>query len=173
MSRLAILLLLLPALACSDEPAAPAASVPDTPEFTAGSGVSGERLGQATFDIGKVKRINDAYNWEVELEAKTGLEIAVRRFTYAPGSNTGWHKHPGPVFIQVVSGTVTFYEAPNCTPITVTAGQGYLDLGEHAHIGRNEGTGTAQDVTVLFGPPDILPDSFREDVSPAPCQLPN
>jgi hypothetical protein len=172
MPRLSIMLLLLTALACSDEPAAPAVSVPHTPEFTMGSGVSGERLGQATFDIGKVKRITG--DWEVELEAKTGLEIAVRRFTYLPNSNTGWHKHPGPVFIQVVSGTVTFYEAPDCQPITVAAGQGYVDLGEHAHIGRNEsGTVTAQDVTVLFGPPDILPDNFREDVSPAPCQLPN
>ena len=174
MSRLPIMLLLLPALACSDEPAAPAASLPHTPEFTAGSGVIGDRLGQATFDIGKVKRINDVYNWEVELQAKTGLEIAVRKFTYPPGSHTGWHKHPGPVFIQVTSGTVTFYEAPDCTPITVAAGQGYVDLGEHGHIGRNESaTVTAQDVTVLFGPPDILPDNFREDVTPAPCQLPN
>jgi hypothetical protein len=174
MYRLPILLLLLAALGCSDEPAAPAASVPQTPEFTPGSGVSGDRLGQATFDVGKVKRVNDVYNWEVELEAKAGLEIAVRKFTYPPGSHTGWHKHPGPVFIQVVSGTVTFYEAPDCTPITVTSGgQGYLDLGEHAHIGRNEsGTVTAQDVTVLFGPPDIHPDNFREDVSPAPCELP-
>ena len=34
MSRLPVLLLLLPALGCSSEPAAPAASVPFTPQFT-------------------------------------------------------------------------------------------------------------------------------------------
>jgi quercetin dioxygenase-like cupin family protein len=25
-----------------------------------------------------------------------------------PGGHSGWHSHPGPVFIQVVSGTMTF-----------------------------------------------------------------
>lgn len=172
MSRLPVLLLLLPAIGCSDEPAAPAASVPTTPEFTIGSGVTGERLGQATFNIDKVMRIFGG--WHVELKAKDGLDIAVRRFSYAPGSYTGWHQHPGPVFIQVVKGTVTFYEAddPNCTPIVVDSGQAYLDLGEHGHIGRNETDLPAQDVTVLFGPPGIPPDSLRLDLSPAPGNCP-
>ena len=173
MSRLAIfLLLLLPAIGCSDESAAPATG-PLTPQFTLGSGVTGERLAQSTFDIRKVKRINKDYNWHVELKAKPALDIAVRRFTYAPGSQTGWHRHPGPVFIQVVAGTVTFYEAPDCRQIEVEAGESYLDLGEHAHIGRNETDEVAQDVTVLFGPPGINPDALREDVSPAPCELPD
>jgi quercetin dioxygenase-like cupin family protein len=168
------MLLLLTALACSDEPAA--VSVPLTPEFTLGSGVVAERLAQATFNIDKkIKRINhDFDNWQVELKAKPALDIAVRRFTYPPGSHTGWHRHPGPVLIQLVQGTVTFYEAPDCKKIEVSAGDSYVDLGEHAHIGRNESeTVTAQDVTVLFGPPEIDPDAFRIDVTPAPCQLPN
>ena len=171
MSRLHALLLLLPAIGCSSEPAAPAASVPLTPQFTVGSGVTRTDLGQATFDIKKVKRSTG--DWEVELEAKPDLGIAVRRFTYAPGSFTGWHRHPGPVFIQVVQGTVTFYEAdaPNCAPIVVHSGEAYLDLGEHAHIGRNETDQLARDVTVLFGPPGIAPADFRIDV-PAPGNCP-
>lgn len=169
MSRLPILLL-LPVIGCSEEPAA--VSLPLAPDFTVGTGVTAERLAQATFDIRKVKRINKDYDWHVELKAKPALDIAVRRFTYAAGSQTGWHTHPGPVFIQVVSGTVTFYEAPACTPIRVEAGESYLDLGEHPHIGRNETDDVAQDVTVLFGPPGINPDALREDVSPAPCELP-
>ena len=175
MSRLPVLLLLFPAIGCSGEPAAPAVSVPLAPQFTLGSGVTGERLGQATFDIDKVMRITG--DWHVELKAKDGLDIAVRRFSYTPNSHTGWHRHPGPVFIQVVQGEVTFYMAddPDCTPIRVGAGHSYLDLGEHAHIGRNESDDTpAQDVTVLFGPPGIAPDAFRIDVpDPGNCQFPN
>lgn len=172
MSRLPVLLLLLSAVGCSSEPAAPAVSVPFTPQFTVGSGVTRTDLGQSTFDVKKVKRITD--KWHVELKAKDGLDIAVRTFSYEPGSFTGWHRHPGPVFIQVVKGTVNFYEAddPTCTAIVVDSGEAYLDLGEHAHIGRNETDELAQDVTVLFGPPGIDPLDFRIDVTPAPGNCP-
>ena len=166
MSRLPVLLLFVPLIGCSSEPASPAASVPSNPQFSAGSGVTRTDLGQATFDITKVKRITD--KWHVELKAKDGLEIAVRTFSYEPGSFTGWHQHPGPVFIQVVQGTVTFYEAddPSCTPTVVDSGEAYLDLGEAGHIGRNETDQPAQDVTVLFGPPDIDPADFRIEIDP-------
>jgi hypothetical protein len=35
---------------------------------------------------------------------------------------------------------VRFYEAddPSCTSIVVDSGEAYVDLSEHAHIGRNE-----------------------------------
>lgn len=175
MPRLPVLLMFLPLIGCSSEPAAPAApgaSAPVTPQFTTGSGVTRTDLAQSTFDIDKVKRITD--KWHVELKAKPGLEIAVRTFSYAPGSQTGWHQHPGPVFIQVVKGTVTFYEAddPTCTPIAVDSGEAYLDLGEHGHVGRNETAQLAQDVTVLFGPPGIAPTDFRIDLTPAPGNCP-
>jgi hypothetical protein len=166
------LLLLLPALGCSSEPAAPAASIPFTPEHTLGVGVTPSSLGQATFDVRKVKRITD--KWHFNLMAKDGFELAVRSFSYAPGSFTGWHRHPGPVLIQVVKGTVTFYEGddPDCSPIVVDSGEAYLDLGEHPHIGKNETDLPAQDVTVLFGPPGIAPTEFRIDVTPAPGNCP-
>jgi hypothetical protein len=167
MSRLPLLLLLLPAIGCSDEPAAPVISTPLKPQFTAGSGVTRVPLAQSTFDIGKIKRTTGA--WKFELEAEPGLEIAVRRHEYAVASHTGWHSHPGPVLIQVTEGTVTFYEAndPTCTPIVVPAGNSYVDLGDHAHIGRNETGQPAVDFTVLFGPPGTTVSGFRID-EPAP-----
>jgi Cupin domain len=172
MSRLPVLLLFLPLIGCSSEPAAPAHSVPLTPQFTPGSGVTPTPFGQATFDVDKVRRVST--DWHFILNAKDGFELAVRSFTYDPGSFTGWHTHPGPVFIQVLEGTVTFYEAddPDCNPIVVQAGQSYLDLGEHAHIGRNESeTVTARDLVVLFAPPGTT--NFRNDApAPPPGQCP-
>jgi len=161
------LLLLLPAIGSSDEPAAPVISSPLKPQFTQGSGVIRTPLAQSTFDIGKIKRTTG--DWKFELEAEPALEIAVRRHDYAPGSHTGWHSHPGPVLIQVTVGTVTFYENDgNCTRIVVPAGGSYVDLGEHAHIGRNESTEQAAvDFTVLFGPPGTTLSGFRID-QPAP-----
>jgi hypothetical protein len=80
-----------------------------------------------------------------------GMDMGVRTFDYLPGS--GWHTHPGPVFINVISGTVIFYEVddPTCTPKVVTAGQGYVDTG-HGHIGRNESGLPAKDVTISIVP---------------------
>jgi hypothetical protein len=65
--------------------------------------------------------------------------------------------HPGPVFIQVVSGTMTFYESddPTCSPTVRTAGQGFLDYGDHPHLARNESASVAQNVVTYFAPPGV------------------
>jgi quercetin dioxygenase-like cupin family protein len=158
MSRLPLMLLLLPAIGCSSEPAAPAVSVPFTPQATAPSGTISTPLGRATFadpqgETFKVKRITG--DWHVEVKAKPGFDLAVQEIDFAPGSWSGWHTHPGPVFIQVVTGEMTFYEAddPDCEPIVRSAGQGILDVGEHAHIARNETTESAKNLVVYLVPP--------------------
>jgi len=113
-------------------------------------------LGRATFsqdDNFKVKRVTG--DWHVEVKAHPELDLAVQQIVFQPGGQSGWHSHPGPVFIQVVTGTMTFYESddPSCTPIIRTAGQGFLDVGEHAHIARNETGSTATNVVVYLAPP--------------------
>ena len=57
------------------------------------------------------------------------------------------------MFITVTSGTLTFYEYddPTCTPIVVTAGEGYVDSGR-GHIGRNETGSPATDISVIIAP---------------------
>ena len=153
----------------ADRSVAPLTSArPTGADMTMGSGTTPTFLGQATYaDIDKVKRI--ANDWHVELKAKGGLEVIVRSFAYAPGAITGWHKHPGPVLIQVIEGTVTFYDAndPNCTPIVVPAGHGYLDTGE-GHIGRNLGTVPAKDITVYLAPPGTQVPQLRIDLDQPP-----
>jgi quercetin dioxygenase-like cupin family protein len=150
----------------------PARATPTDAHLTMGSGSTRTFLGQATYaDIDKVKRISSTHDWQVEVKAKGGLEILVQTFDYAPGAITGWHKHPGPVFIQVIQGTVTFYEAddPTCTPITVSAGHGYLDRGD-GHIGRNLSGAPAKDITVYLAPPGTTPAELRIDMPVAPPQ---
>lgn len=127
------------------------------PSFTLSSGTSSTLLGRATFgdpagESFKVKRITG--DWQVEVKAKPAFDLAVQSIVFQPGGQSGWHSHPGPVFIQVVSGTMTFYESddPTCTPIVRTAG-GVLDVGEHAHIARNESALPAQTLVTYFAPP--------------------
>ncbi len=123
---------------------------------TMGSGTSSTLLGRGTFDGFKVKRETaTASQWlEVEVEAKPSLDVATQIITFLPGGHSGWHSHPGPVFITVISGTMTFYSSddPTCSPVVRTAGQGFLDTGEHAHIARNESGAPATNVVTYFAP---------------------
>jgi hypothetical protein len=128
---------------------------PDTPQLTPASGSQSTLLGRATFD-GWFSVRREAPGWVAEVEAGPALDVAVQSIVFQPGGQSGWHTHPGPVFIQVVSGTMTFYESddPHCHPIVRTAGQGYLDTGEHAHIARNENPyHAAQNIVTYFAPP--------------------
>lgn len=121
---------------------------------TPGSGSQSVAIGRATF-LEPFKVVREARGgWEVEVEAKPSLDVATQVITFAPGSYSGWHSHPGPVFISVVEGTMTFYESndPTCAPIVRTAGQGYLDTGEHAHIARNETALPAKNVVTYLAP---------------------
>lgn len=127
------------------------------PSFTLSSGSQSTLLGRATFSdpsdqTFKVKRISG--DWHAEVKATPNLDIAVQRIVFQPGGQSGWHRHPGPVFIEVVTGTMTFYmsDDPTCTPIVRTAGQGYLDVGEHPHIARNESGAPAENIVVYLAP---------------------
>jgi hypothetical protein len=154
--------------ASCDEPSRAVAptkiATPTAPLLTAGVGSTPTFLGQATYrDFEEVKR--SAHGWKVGLQAEGGLEVIVRSFSYDPGSFTGWHKHPGPVLIQVIEGTVTFFEADHpCKPITVTAGHGYLDTGESGHIGRNLSGAPAKDLTIYLAPPGTQVSQLRIDM---------
>ena len=160
-------------VACQDAPdrtASPTAPLsPAAPSFTRGSGSVSTLIGRATFaEPFHVKRKTG--DWQIDIKAKDPVDIAVQSIVFQPGSQSGWHNHPGPVFIQVVSGTMTFYDSddPTCSPIVRRAGQGFLDTGEHAHIARNESGAPATNVVTYFAPPGA---PLRID-APAPGNCP-
>src|SRR5438552_9360723 len=126
------------------------------------SGVTPTVLARGTYDSFKVMSYPDGSGL-FKAEAKSPIDVVVRRHEYAVGASTGWHAHPYPVFITVVSGALTFYEYddPSCTPRVVTAGQGYVDSG-HGHIGRNESGQPAVDVSVIMAP---VGAPFREELT--------
>jgi hypothetical protein len=127
-------------------------------------GVTPTLIGRATYEPFKVK--TDPHSLvDFQANAKSHLDMVVRMHDYAVGGSTGWHTHPGPVFVSVLQGQVTFYEAddPTCTPHVVSAGQGYVDNGR-GHLGRNETGQPAKDVSVILAPVNL---PFRGEL-PAP-----
>jgi len=115
------------------------------------TGVTPNLIGRGTYNAFNVQ--GDPRVVEFLAESKKPVDIVVRTHDYAPGSSTGWHSHPGPVFITILEGKVTFYELddPSCTPKVVSKGEGYVDTGR-GHIGRNETGAPAKDVTVFIAP---------------------
>jgi quercetin dioxygenase-like cupin family protein len=73
---------------------------------------------------------------------KNGTEVADVRlvnFSVEPGGTFGWHRHGGPVWVIVTSGTLTIYSGDDpCTPQLYGAGSAFLDPGDHTHVGKNE-----------------------------------
>jgi quercetin dioxygenase-like cupin family protein len=135
------------------------------------SGVTPTLLARGAYGPFKVKAEDQALGFQAK--ARNPIDVVVRQHDYLPQSSTGWHTHPGPVFITVTKGTLTFYEYddPTCTPHVVSAGEiypeggGYVDTG-HGHIGRNETDEPAQDVTVIVAPPG---EAFRGELdAPSP-----
>ena len=82
---------------------------------TSGSGAVGTVLARGTLEAGA--KINTD---ELKFKTLDSIDVVTQSITVAPGGHAGWHSHPGPVFVTVRSGTLTFYEAddPTCSPAT-------------------------------------------------------
>ena len=157
-----VALLFTVAMACSDAREASSAQsqtlTPTSPAFAGVPAVSTSTpLGRATFEdhhdpMLMVKRVTGDFH--VEVKAKPALDVAMQSISFPAGAQSTWHKHPGPVFIIVAEGTMTFYESddPTCTGVVKSKGQGFLDEGEHAHIARNESGAPAQTVVTYLVP---------------------
>lgn len=90
--------------------------------------------------LGPVSTTSENDGLEIELKTKGSSHVYVARIQIAPGGRGGWHSHPGPSIISVVSGTATFYHAhdPN-TPHLYFTGNGFVEDANVVHDVRNEG----------------------------------
>ena len=78
---------------------------------------------------------------KIKLQSQGPMEQAVQRIVAVPGATFGWHSHPGPTIVTVLSGTMSFYHAEDCTHrINYTAGQSFSNLPDEIHLARNEGS---------------------------------
>ena len=74
---------------------------------------------------------------------------------FVPGQRTGWHSHPGPSLVFVVSGSITDYDSDehHCAGVTYAAGSTFVDSGgTDVHELVNKGTVPAETIAVQFIP---------------------
>ena len=122
------------------------------------SGLTTTTLAKSPFDsLDLHARSKPADVWRARLRTRGVSDFYVVRNTLSPGGTTGWHSHPGPSLIFVVSGAVTNYHGDDssCTPHVYTQGQGFTDEGgSDVHMLRNEGAVDAVTIAVQFVPKD-------------------
>lgn len=141
-----------------------------TPSLGTSSSLVGPPAIFSPFTVNRHRMNGPSTRWEVVVEAAHGLTIATQTITFAAGGQSGWHSHPGPVFISVKEGTMTFYEQ-DCTATVRTAGEGFLDTGSHPHLARNESGAPATNVVTYFAPPHTPSTGLRID-QPQPLNCP-
>jgi quercetin dioxygenase-like cupin family protein len=105
----------------------------------------------------------------VHLDRKGRSNVLTARLDFKPGDSTGWHYHPGPVVVQVVSGSLTLRHAAQgrCITEVVRAGHGFTEQPGVVHVAGNQ----RQDPAVVYAT-FILPPSAPPSVSapiPAAC----
>jgi quercetin dioxygenase-like cupin family protein len=116
----------------------------------------------------------DQYGWFLKTNIKGDSDVYVVRNTWPVGAHSGWHTHPGPSLITVLSGELTVYDTddPTCTPIVYHAGESFTDIGcGDVHLVRNEGTVCAVNMVVQIVPAG-LPRRIDAD-QPPNCVVPS
>jgi quercetin dioxygenase-like cupin family protein len=106
----------------------------------------------------------------IDIDRRHPSNVVTVRIDFRAGDTTGWHSHPGPVFVQVVSGAVTLRHAAHgrCLSQVVRAGHGFFETPGAVHVAENPRPAPA----VLYAT-FVLPPNAGPEVSapiPAPCR---
>ena len=106
----------------------------------------------------------------IDIDRRHPSNVVSVRIDFRAGDTTGWHSHPGPVFVQVVSGAVTLRHAAHgrCLSQVVRAGHGFFETPGAVHVAENPRPAPA----ILYAT-FILPPKAGPEVSapiPAPCR---
>lgn len=106
---------------------------------TPGAGVTSAVLsGAVLLDEIDTKGQSDSH--KIKIKASGQWEMRVIHFRFEPGGHTGWHSHPGPVFVMVTAGALTFYRADDPdNPIDYHAGEGFVEDAGRVHLAANDG----------------------------------
>lgn len=127
-----------------------------------GSGVSSE-----IYATGALVGDNQQNSDRVKFQTKDQVSTRVQKLTFAPGSYSGWHHHPGIVIVTVQSGTVKLMHS-DCSFHEYGAGSAHGSAfveGEHrVHQASSDAGAT---VIATYVAPYASPPVFRvEDPVP-------
>jgi quercetin dioxygenase-like cupin family protein len=142
---------------------------------TGASGVTAETASGPLVDrpLSVNMQFDDAANSSVKLKTKGNIVVAAQRIVAQPSATFGWHSHPGPTIVTVLSGTLTLYHAEDCTEgIDYAAGTSFSNLPHEIHLARNESTSQPLVIYASYFVPAGTPSLRIDQPSPgAECPL--
>jgi quercetin dioxygenase-like cupin family protein len=126
--------------------------------------VTGGFLARGT--LGKV----DAHNDGIQLETNRRADVVVARFTFEPGSSSGWHHDRGVVLAVVQSGRLQEIDE-GCDRRVIKAGETFFEEGD-THLIRNTSNRDAV-IRVTFIVPSGTPtdEIIIPDDAPEACDI--
>jgi hypothetical protein len=91
-------------------------------------------------------------------------DVFIQHVRFVANQDTGWHTHPGPVFVEVVKGSLTYEDAHHgkCRRLPYEAGEGFFDQGG-GHVHRAVAGAAGAD----FYPVYVLPPGSASHLIPA------
>jgi quercetin dioxygenase-like cupin family protein len=105
----------------------------------------------------------------IKFQTKGPTDVRVQAITFAPGSYSGWHHHPGFVLVTVKSGEVTNVDS-QCNATTYGPGSpngsAFVEYGDEPGDVRNTTSAPATVYVTLVAPDSAL---FRIEDAPPPC----
>ena len=105
----------------------------------------------------------DGGSTSTEADVRGAAESVTAELTFEPEGFVGWHTHPGPVIVTVVSGALTVVNELDCVARVYEEGQAFVDPGQgNIHVAHNA-SGEETRAYALFmdvpqgdGPTDLL-----------------
>jgi len=124
--------------------AAAAALLASTAAFaTAGSGIHPSGIvtghfGTIHLDTENLARDKDL-KWSMVFKTTDATDVAADRINLDAGGFSGWHAHPGAVFVTVTSGSIVWTDGsdPLCPSHTYSAGDSFIEDAYVVHNVRN------------------------------------
>ena len=131
---------------------------------TPGSGFTPAPIVNGHFGTLNVNTSKDKTDkWGLHLKTLDDTDIGADRLTVAAGGFSGWHAHPAPVFVTVVTGSIVWFDGsdPLCTGHAYSAGQSFI---EDAYVVHNAtSAGGAEFVAIVIKPEGFIGPAFRLD----------
>ena len=87
---------------------------------------------------------------DIKVQTKAAVDVVTADVTFGPLASAGWHKHPGPVFVVVQSGTISVWDE-SCVKHEYTVGDSFFEPGPAASLlVKNESATTAVHLYATF-----------------------